>query len=267
MKKRPPLFLATFLLVAAPAIAAPVDSFDKPLRRQRIPIPNELGNRARVTCYFFAHFMVKEVDMGEVGAERLAIVPITAGATPACSRSRAANELVVDPKDWSGYFKGVSGDFVFFSADDGVNGGMGFAVYSATTGKKLFDDVAQGEIQLQSAPNGLRIAYVRVADASCNLLSDAGGCWTKANAKLTLGNASVPDCRAGYEKAARDLAKGRCAAANTPTAACEARELKLATKQTSDAPSVLVYPVEVDLGMQTAPKINPGAPIQCRPSD
>jgi hypothetical protein len=263
------LFLlpALALPLALVAAAAAGDSFDKPLRRQRIPVPNELGNRARVTCYFYAHFMVKEVDMGEVGAERLGIVPVAAGATPACSRERSKNELVVDPKDWSGYFKGVKGDFVFFSADDGVNGGMGFAVYNASTGRKLFDDVAQGEIRLEDQPNGLKLAYVRVADASCNMLSDTGGCWKKATAKLALGNASMPDCRAGYDKAAHALAKGRCQAARKPDAACEARELKLAVKQTNAAPSVLVYPVEVQLDSKAAVKSTPGTPIECRPSD
>ena len=254
-------------LVAFLTSAAAADSFDKPIRRQRIPIPNELGNRARVTCYFYAHFMVKEVDMGEVGAERLGIVPVSAGAAPACSREPSKGELVVDPKDWSGYFKGVKGNFVFFSADDGVNGGMGFAVYGASTGRKLFDDVAQGEIQLADQPNGLKLTYIRVADAGCNLLNDKTGCWKKVSAKLSLGSPAAPDCRAGYDKAAHDLARGRCQAAGSKDANCQARELKLAVKQTNDAPSVLVYPVEVQLDAKSKAKTTAGAPIECRPSD
>jgi len=52
-------------------------TFDKPVRKQRVGLrrtPNQLTDRARVTCYFFPNFMVKEVDMGEVDAERLGVL-------------------------------------------------------------------------------------------------------------------------------------------------------------------------------------------------
>src|SRR5260370_28648838 len=87
------------------------------------------GRRAKVTCYFFAHFMVKEVDLGEKGADRLAIVPVEKGKTTRCTKSQDPAEKVVKADEWSGYFKGVKDNFVFFNADDGMNGGMPFAVY------------------------------------------------------------------------------------------------------------------------------------------
>ncbi|HJX83395.1 MAG TPA: hypothetical protein VJ723_03530, partial [Candidatus Angelobacter sp.] len=59
-------------------------TFDLPLSKKVVDLgrsESSPGRRAKVTCYFFAHFMVKEVDMGEKGADRLAIVPIEKGKT------------------------------------------------------------------------------------------------------------------------------------------------------------------------------------------
>src|SRR5262249_20801476 len=106
-------------------------SFDKPVSQRTVNLGGSNSTtqgHAKVTCYFFSTFMVKEVDLGEKGASRLSIVPSSKKNPPACSRLRDQAEKVVNPDDWSGYFKGVKGNLVFFDADDGVNGGMGFAV-------------------------------------------------------------------------------------------------------------------------------------------
>src|SRR5262245_23238345 len=111
------------LLAPAAWAAKPADSaFDPPLKTQKLTLPaNEVGYKPKLTCRYYARFMVKEVDEGEVGAAQLSIVPIAAASKPACQRKNVAGEKVVNPKDWSGYFKGVKGDYVFFDADDGVN--------------------------------------------------------------------------------------------------------------------------------------------------
>ena len=93
------------------------DSFDKPLAKKTVdlgPSRSTPKTHAKVTCYFFPRFMVKEVDLGEKGADRLSIVPITKGTTPGCIRPQAKSEKIIDPKEWTGYFKGVKNDFVFF---------------------------------------------------------------------------------------------------------------------------------------------------------
>ena len=85
-------------------------TFDKPVRKQRVDLrrtPNQLTDRACVTCYFFPNFMVKEVDLGEVGAERLGIVPIKPQTTGKCVRARGKEEIVIPAEQWSGYFMGV----------------------------------------------------------------------------------------------------------------------------------------------------------------
>ncbi len=210
--------------------------------------------------------MVKEVDRGEKGAERLAIVPGKAKAHT-CSRLREPGEKAIDPDDWSGYFKGVKGDLAFFDADDGINGGVGFTVYDTKTMKKIFDDVALGELTFSDAGRAqTAIAYTRVVDGGCVILKDQNGCWDKIKKQLGLENASLQDCKAGYEDSAQRLAKGRCQAQNADNAQCLANEIELARRQSNDANSVIAYPVEVVLSAN--PTIKPAAgTLRCWPAD
>jgi hypothetical protein len=225
------------------------------------------GARAKVTCYFFPTFMVKEVDMGEKGAEKLAIVATGKTRDHTCSRRRDQGEKEINSDEWSGYFKGVKGDLVFFDADDGWNGGMGFAIYNAKTGKKVFDDVAVGDLQLSTREDkAFRLAYTRVVQGECVIPKEQSACWNKIKQKLALENASAPDCKAGYEKSAQEMAKGRCQAQSADNAQCLAKELPLARTQAADSPSVVSYPVEVSL--DPSPAIKPATGnVSCWPAD
>jgi hypothetical protein len=258
------------IVVCVPlAVTAHAASFDAPTFKKTVdlgPSRSSPGTRAKVTCYFFAHFMVKEVDSGEKGAERLAIVPAKT-KDHTCSRLREPGEKTINPDEWSGYFKGVKGDLVFFDADDGWNGGLGFAVYDAKTVKKIFDDVALGELAFPG-PAGTQatIAYTRVVDGSCIIPKEQTTCWDKIRNQLKLENTSAPDCKAGYENSAQQLAKGRCQAQNADNSQCLAKEIELARRQTNDANSVIAYPVEVTLS--STPAIKPVAGnVRCWPAD
>jgi hypothetical protein len=212
--------IATLALLTGAAIAAS-SLYDKPVKRVRVqlpPDPEVPQNRARVTCYYFARFMVKEVDLGEVGAEQLSILPLAGGPeTAPCQRQNAAAEQVIDPRDWSGYFDGVKGDYVFFSADDGWNDGMGFAVFGAGDGKKLFDDVAKkGFHPVTTTPAGLSLRYERVYGASCSLAEDKAGCWDKIKAETGLAGAP-PDCLAAYQREQKRVPKFAAETLKDPT--------------------------------------------------
>lgn len=233
-------------------------SFDKPLATKTVDLgPSKYSSEAhaQVKCYYFPGFMVKEVDQGEKGAARLAIVP-DSHVIPKCTQSKYKSEMVVNAEEWSGYFKGAKNGFVFFDADDGVNGGMGFAVYDARTGKKLFSDSAVGPLQFPERPdNAFAIKYERLVQAECVIQNEFSQCWQQIKKDLALENVRAPDCRAGYEKSAQTLAKGRCQAQNTSNTQCMEKEIALARKQTDGSPSVIVYPVEVILGHR--PLIHP----------
>lgn len=270
----PPLRLVFgILFMSCLAVAAKAASFDRPLFTKTVDLgasKSSPGTRAKVTCYFFASFMVKEVDMGEKGAERLAIVPVANHKEKdhTCSRLRDPGEKEINADEWTGYFKGVKGDLVFFDADDGWNGGMGFAVYSAKTVKKIFDDVAFGRLELSDGPDkAVLVHYARVVQGDCILPKEPGPCWAKTSRKLELEGASAPDCKAGYEKSAQELAKGRCQAKHADNDdQCIAHEISLARTQTNDAPSVFSYPVELVLSPAPALKPASGA-VQCWPAD
>ena len=250
------------------------ESFDKPLSRKKVdlgPSPSSSETRAKVTCYFFATFMVKEVDMGDKGAARLAIVPVARGVIPGCTRTQGKTEKVINPKEWSGYFKGVKNDFVFFDADDGVNGGVGFAIYDAKTGNKVFEDSASGPLEFTTSQDRqLSVRYSRVLDGECAVPKEKAACWERIQQKMGTGSGSLsismPDCEKGYEESAQNIAKSRCEAQNTDNADCAAREIKLAREQWSDASSMVSYPVEVVLDAQRVIKPMAGT-MKCWPAD
>ena len=198
-------FLALLLglaLAALPAAAQASGLFDTPIKLVRLPLPADPANpqaKAQLSCFYFAHFMVKEVDLGEPGAEQLSILPIVAGAKrPVCKRENADGELVVQGEDWSGYFWGAKGGYIFFSAEDGWNGGMGFAVFDADA-KKLFEDAAKTWHSIQATGSAVTLRYLRVYEAPCSIKSDDGaGCWQQIQ-KDTALTAAMPDCTAPYE--------------------------------------------------------------------
>lgn len=260
------IFCAVLLFVGVTTAA----SFDPPKSKKTVnlgPSRSSPGVRAKVNCYFYSAFMVKEVDLGEKGADRLSIVPIAKGVLPRCARVRSKTEMVVNPDEWSGYFKGVKSDLVFFDADDGWNGGMPFAIYDSHTGKKIFNDAAVGNLEfLPATAPGLSMKYTRIIESECNAFKDPDACWLQIQKKIGLENVTRPDCKKGYEKSAQELARGRCEAQKTNNPQCIAKELPLAQDQTYGAASVIAYPVEVTLGPQATIKYVPGE-IQCWPSD
>src|SRR5262249_38342723 len=118
---------------------------------------------------------------------------------PECAEADIANEKVLNAKEWSGYFKGAKGNYVFFDADDGFNGGLGFAVYYGPDGKKLFDDAAKSWHAVKRKGARLRLRYVRTYLASCSLFADAQGCWAKIKQDTGLTQPTPPDCSAAYK--------------------------------------------------------------------
>jgi hypothetical protein len=177
-------------------------SFDAPLRAIHVALPRDKDNRdakPEVRCTYFAHFMVKEIDLGEIGAYQLSILPV-AQKPPACRSKKAQGERIVSADDWTGYFKGAAGNYIFFDAEDGWNGGLGFAIFTPDA-KKLFDDVAKGTISVMQATDAeLLLRYRRVYGAKCSLGDkNAIECW-KTIEKQTGINSPMPDCKSLYAR-------------------------------------------------------------------
>ena len=200
---RTPAIILLSTLLSATAFAKDKDVaglFDKPLKFAKVPLPADPqmpDAKPVLSCSYFRDFAVKEINRGEVGAE-LSIVPLSAGGEAyKCGEAAAPGEIAT--KDWSGYFKGAKGAYVFYSADDGHNGGMGFAIYNGADGKKLFDDTAMKLHAVDLKPAGLTLRYTRVYEAGCSLFADPAGCWAKVKAATGVTQATAPDCAAQYK--------------------------------------------------------------------
>jgi len=270
-----------FVAALAPPVAAPAAEtapaassiFDPPLSVKRLALPRSRTaptDKNELSCFSFSEVRVKQLDTGEVGAE-LAILPLKPGAKPpACQKAKSAGEIVTPGREWSGYFKGVKGHYVLFDADDGVNGGLGFAVFDGHDGRKLFDDVAVGDIAAaQVDAEGLTLRYRRAAAGECSVPKDGAACWAKIAAALPgIDPAAPPDCAAGYLKAKEAMARARCEAQDDKSEPCFGRQMKLLDEQRWDeAPSVIGYDAEARISAAAQTIWPTGGDLSCWPSD
>jgi len=198
--------------------------FDRPIKVDVVALPKDELNpdaKPKITCSRYPAFMVKEVDLGEVGAEKLALL----AADAPCERADERERVIED--DIAGYLMGVSGGFVFFRAADGWNGGLPFVVYDAATGERLLDDSFEGDnfAAIRSGKGELTLDFRRVYTASCSLYLDGAACAKAIAADTGLPLKQLPDCASAYKAEIK----------RSPGHAGEIEKL----------PSVIVYPVEV----------------------
>jgi hypothetical protein len=253
-----------------------VPPFDRPLQTRRVvigPSPSTHGEKKEVCCYTFAHVMVKEIDAGEIGDEQISLLPIASPADrPPCQAKNVASEVVIPTESWSGYFHGATDDYVFLSAEDGVNGGLGFSVYRGADPASLFQDSVKFEhdhVRFQSIAGeagGLRLRYTRAYTGPCSVQTEGAACWARIADATHLPSTPSPDCAAGYLRAKQELAAGRCEIAHQKNAACIKQEID--HMQADDAsPSVIGYDADV-LIQPARTSIQPaGGSVACWPAD
>lgn len=231
--------------ISAQAATGPDAYFDKPVKTVRLPLPKDPDNptaKTELTCVYYPHFVVKQIDLGEEGADQLSILP----GAPACQRANIAGEIVIKADDWSGYLGGAKGKYVFFSAEDGWNGGQSFAMFSAD-GKKIFDDTVKGWSGIDITPTGAVLRYERVYQAKCSLANNDTTCWAKIKADTGIADAKAPDCMALY----------RAEQKRTPKEA----------KEVLTDPTVIDYPVTTTITGHDHKTAASGVALRCRPAD
>jgi hypothetical protein len=238
------------LVVFAAEEAKDADLFDKPVIVTRMPIPPDPLNphrKSELSCFQYPNFAVKQIDRGSKGAEQLSIVPVTAGKEFTCAEEPAANEMAIQGAEWSGYFKGVKGNFVFVDADDGVDGGMGFGVFEPAHGKKLFVDLATLDgLHSLSVAGKLTLRYTRIYRAPCSLYETPESCWPAVQQKTGITNAREPDCIAAYKASAEFYRTDVEKIANAPSV------IKYEVEATLDAGRTTVIPIPGKLGCGVA---------------
>jgi len=248
--------------------------FDAPVTTERIRLGTPRGEPAgkrELACFHFAELRVKQLDLGEVGAAQLSILPYKPGAKRVvCQKKSAPGEIVIPADTWSGYFAGAKAGYVFFEAEDGTNGGLGFAVFDGRTGAKLFSDLAVGDIRsAEPIEGGIKLSYRRALVGDCSIPVGGTSCWSEIVQHMPGVKAEpMPDCAAGYLKAKSDMARGRCEAQRDKSETCFQNEMKLLDEQKWDtAPSVIGYDVEALIKHTEQSVTATGDQLSCWPSD
>ncbi len=242
-----PAAILAILAYSASAEAEP--AFDVPSGVQKqAPPPGD----TTVTCLAYPHFIVKQVDSGDIGA-KISIIAPGGAVRPSCRPEPEGTEIPIESPSWAGYFKGAVGDYLFLEAAKDGDRALGFAIFAA--GKLVFEDAAVGSVRAASLSGAkLTLRYTRSFAAACSMPRDGAPCWKKIAAATGLDPARPPDCAASYQ-AAMDEAKD----ADEPAAP----DAKLWT----DVPSVVNYDAEATIGAGP-PSIRPlAAASGCRPAD
>ena len=269
------LFGATALLGAGlgfPERAVAESLFDHPLKIRHVSLKADpLNPQAKrvVSCFTYPQFVVKQVDLGEVGADRLSIIPAAPGKATPCRREKEQNEYVIQGDTWSGYFDGVKSDYVFFDAADGTNGGVGFMVFRVSDKRNLFEDTTEKGIRSLEIKDGtLQLRYQRVFAAKCSVVTVGAACRDAVMKETGVASASLSSCANRYQAAKEEMAKMRCDAQSAKDRACVDKELKHINEQKwDDAPTVIAYEVEVSLSGASAVIKPLSNALVCRPSD
>lgn len=193
------------------------EGFDKPLNKIVVDfgpssyyLPSQ-HVRNELRCHYYSTFTVKEYDEGQKGAEWLSIVP---SADAECTQAhREDEEVYIDSPEWSGYFWGAKGEFVFFAAPDGEDGGIPFTVFDVRTGRKLFEDsslldyyqkawhIKDVLFRITSGADQVpRLTYLRVVRAGCDLRTEPADCWKRVRTEFGITQTDIPVC-SEYEQA------------------------------------------------------------------
>lgn len=240
--------------------------FDKASREQHItpplsPADSSQEGQSKVSCWYYPGLMIKEVSLdGTKGAAQLSMIHIAkGGVNPVCRRENVDDEYVVDAKSWSGHFRGVRQGYVFFSGDDGVNGGEGFAVYDDSN-TKVFTDVADAISSLDPmlpprdpdlrpwCYSPLVLNYRKVYVAPCSMRSEPARCWALIRRATGLTQSTAPDCDAAY----------KAVEMTTPPDGLDSLRKD---------PSVIVYAVEAVIDGQGVARLTPKSPVlKCYPA-
>jgi len=122
---------------------------------------------------------------------------------PICTKDNVPGEIVIPSDVWGGYFRGVKSSYVFFDPDDGYNGTTQFGVFDARTGKKLFEDAAEGgDDKIRSIEvlgTALRFRYRRAYVAPCSILKEGQKCWEAIKSTVTTKPVAMPDCASQFQ--------------------------------------------------------------------
>ena len=236
------LIAAVMLLVTAQAQAADqlAAQFDHPVAVKKVPPKSDDDPNGQITCTFYRDLMVRESGTDSPDPNDATLIPI---ARPGCDATKHSGDIDLKTQGFS--FVGRKANFLLFSATD-PNGAIPFMVIDAANGQVIFQDGTSAEHGMQTVAvesGSLHLRYTRGFNASCSMIQDAAGCWSRlvSEGKVPPGMAQpVPApklCAASY-KAARSRA---------------------------DNPSVISYPVDTVVDAAGHAQTTSRGPVACSP--
>ncbi len=208
--------------------------FDQPVQTRRRVVARTVAQYAAgaacdvVRCSMHAGSWLRRSIPPRSATTRSRFLPLLSPAErPACQAANRPGEMIVPTDTWGGYFLGVKAGYLLLSAEDGVNGGMGFAVMrSDEPSRLLFQDLAtldHDRVQMRAVSvegERLRLRYTRLFAAPCSVQTDRATCWARivAETHVPPSPRASPDCAAGYLRAGGlyrrtlrgPVASGRC---------------------------------------------------------
>lgn len=238
------------------------ETFDKPVRKMVLdlgPSPSQRllprsHFRLTLSCFYYPAFMVKELDdEGLKGSMWVTISHLHGGLSPACRQTHDPAEQFLSKDGW--WFMGSKGSYLFLEPADGLNGAMLFRVVELQTGRKIFRDTvlvweSGREISpfefVRGADGSTEFTYKRSVETNCSIPKDGLSCWNKVRTQFGIQTPVVPKCT-GYVEAGKK--KWVVGDEGVPP-------------DDVDSPSVIAYPVKVELLPRPIRKVASG-PVSC----
>lgn len=237
-----------FLTILFSSVVCAKTEFDKPSDTIVTNLPADKMNphlKRSVTCYVYPAAIVKVVNYGEKGSERLALLPTKTKTT--CTEAVEPAELIIT--NWAGYFYGVKGDYAFFHGDDGtVRGGIPFLVYNLKLKKPLFaDESINGEfISIKPGKKNIVLNFNRVFSAECSVAQQLGQrCLKKILEKSGLKDTFLGTCYQAYDEEADRNARFKCKGSKDHH--CVKNMVQKEYEMAATSPTILNYKAEANV--------------------
>ncbi|MFI4984192.1 MAG: hypothetical protein ACHP6I_03225 [Rickettsiales bacterium] len=192
------LYLPLVLLLSINSVVAKEKRsvFDKPAKKEVVKFEDE----AKLTCYHYPDFMVKELDNGQKGALILSITPTSTQTKLPCEQETEGEVLVTD---FAGQFEGAKGDYAFFKSAVSEDNISPFIVIDGQSGEKVFEDkqdVGHHIHAIKVLSDGFALRYRKAFNSGCSLYKGKEDCWETIVNGVEPAPISVPKCNKAYEQ-------------------------------------------------------------------
>lgn len=188
--------------------------------------------------------MVRESGTDTPDPNAATLVPLSAGGPrPPCDARHRVHEIALKTDGFS--LLGRKGPFLLFSATD-PNGAVPFMAIEARWGRVVFTDGMPADRSFRDVglqDGVLHLRYTRGFNASCSVMQDAAGCWSKL----------VADGKIPREMRPAAPSAETCAAAYA------------AERAPADDPSVISYDVETTADVAGHVQVLAHGAVGCAP--